>query len=148
MPSNLHILSVLLLTLGLSSLVLLSCSHSEDVESPDGKIQLLADSISAATEKVVLVTDSDEWRVRLFKEHVLSSELKLYSLPEPWRLPTHEEAKVLRHCEYSTDAGERFFTDNGYTFQMPSPSVTQAGNKKKYSIIGLWRRKTVIVVHF
>lgn len=139
----------LLILASLSLSVLLSCNHKDDeILTPDGKIQLLADSISENTENVVLVTDSDEWRCRVFKEHVKLEDLKLYALPSPWRLPTHDEAKVMRHYEYKTDAGERFFTDDGYTFQMPSPSVTQAGSKKTYTIIGLWRRRTVIEVRF
>lgn len=148
MTSSRHILFALLLTVGLLSSALQSCSHKEDVESPDGKVHLLADSISAATDKIVFVTDSDEWHVRLFKEGVQYAQLKQYVLPLPWRLPTQDEAKILRKQTFSTPAGERFFTDNGYTFQMPSASVTVAGAKKKYSIVGIWRRRTVIVVEF
>ena len=142
-----HIYCALLLILSLSLSALLSCSHKSEDE-PDEKIELIADSVSAATEQIVFETDSDEWHVRLFKEGVLYSELKQYVLPSPWRLPTHDEAKILRKQTYSTPAGERFFTDNGYTFQMPSASVTVAGSKKKYSIVGLWRRRTVIIVEF
>lgn len=148
MTSSRHILFVLLLIVGLSSSVLQSCSHKEEVESPDGKVHLLADSVSAATDKIVLVTDSDEWHCRVFKEGVKLEDLKLYALPSPWRLPTRDEAKVMRHCKYKTDAGERFFTDDGHTFQMPSSSVTQAGSKKTYTIVGLWRRRTVIEFTF
>lgn len=148
MTSSRHILFALLLTVGLSSSALLSCSHKEEVESPDGKVHLLADSVSAATDKIVFVTDSDEWHVRLFKEGVQYAQLKQYVLPSTWRLPTREEAKILRHQTYSTDAGERFFTDDGYTFAMPSSSVTKAGSKKTYTIVGLWRRRTVIEFTF
>ena len=147
MTSRRHIYCALLLILSLSLSALLSCSHKSEDE-PDEKIELIADSVSAATEQIVLETDSDEWHVRLFKEGVQYAQLKQYVLPSPWRLPTQEEAKILRKQTYSTPAGERFFTDNGYTFQMPSASVTVAGSKKKYSIVGLWRRRTVIVVEF
>ena len=142
-----HIYSVLLLIALLSLSALPSCSHKDEVDEPEQK-ELLSDSLSALTEQVVLITDSTEWRVRLFKEHVLYSELSQYALPKPWRLPTHEEAATLRHCKYPTDANERFFTDDGYTFQMPSPSVTKAGSKQKYSILGLYVRRTVILVTF
>ena len=147
MTSRRHIYCALLFTLSLSLSALLSCSH-KDENAPEEKIELIADSVSAATEQIVFETDSDEWHVRLFKEGVLYSELKQYVLPSPWRLPTQEEAKILRKQTYSTPAGERFFTDNGYTFQMPSASVTVAGSKKKYSIVGLWRRRTVFIVEF
>ena len=139
MTSSRHILFALLLTVGLSSSALQSCSHKEEVESPDGKVHLLADSISAATDKIVFVTDSDEWHCRVFKEGVKLSELKTYTLPDPWRL---------RGYAYQTNAGERFFTDDGYTFQMPSSSVTKAGSKKTYTIVGIWRRRTVIEFTF
>ena len=148
MTSSRHILSVLLLIVGLSLSALPSCNHKEEVESPDGKVNLLADSISAATDKIVFVTDSDEWHCRVFKEGVRLSEMKTYTLPDPWRLPTRAEARILRGYEYTTNAGERFFTDDGYTFQMPSSSVTKAGSKKTYTIVGLWRRRTVIEFTF
>ena len=147
MTSRRHIYCALLLILSLSLSALPSCSH-KDENAPEEKIELIADSVSAATEQIVFETDSDEWHVRLFKEGVPYSELKQYALPSPWRLPTQDEAKILRKQTYSTPAGERFFTDNGYTFQMPSASVTVAGSKKKYSIVGLWRRRTVIIVEF
>ena len=81
MTSSRHILFALLLIVGLLLSALPSCNHNEDVESPDGKVHLLADSISAATDKIVFVTDSDEWHCRVFKEGVKLSELKTYTLP-------------------------------------------------------------------
>ena len=43
---------------------------------------------------------------------------------------------------------ERFVTSDGYTFGMPSSSVSKAGSKTKYSVLGLYRRKTKVEVHF
>ena len=98
--------------------------------------------------KIVLVTDSDEWHVQIFKEHLFYSDAVAVKLPAPWRLPDREEAKVLKYLTYTTPSGERFVTSDGYTFGMPSPSVTKAGAKTKYSVLGLWRRKTIIDVPF
>jgi hypothetical protein len=39
-------------------------------------------------------------------------------------------------------------TSDGYTFGMPSASVSKAGSKTKYSVLGLYRRKTKVEVHF
>lgn len=57
-----------------------------------------------------------------------------------FRLPTHEEANVLRTVTYGTE-GERYLTDDGYTFGMPSKSVTKAGKKTKYSVLAIHVRK-------
>jgi hypothetical protein len=67
-------------------------------------------------------------------------------IPNPFRLPTKDEAKVLRSMTYPHD--ERFVTSDGYTFGMPSATVSKAGSKTKYSVLGLWRRKTIIEVPF
>lgn len=100
------------------------------------------------TETIVLQTDSTEWHVQIFKEHLLYSEAVAVKLPAPWRLPDREEAKILKDLSYPTQSGERFVTSDGYTFGMPSASVTKAGAKTKYSVLGLWRRKTIINVPF
>ena len=59
-----------------------------------------------------------------------------------------EEAQILRKLEYPTPSGERFVTSDGYTFGMPSASVSKAGQKTQYSVLGLHRRKTTIDVPF
>ena len=105
--------------------------------------------IGDATEllsEVVCVTDSDEWRIALIAEGLYYHEAVDVSVPEPYRLPTKAEAKVLRNLEYPHH--ERFVTSDGYTFGMPSASVSKAGSKTKYSVLGLWRRKTKVEVHF
>lgn len=99
-------------------------------------------------EAIVLQTDSTEWHVQIFKEHLLYSEAVAVKLPAPWRLPDREEAKVLKDLSYTSPSGERFVTSDGYTFGMPSASVTKAGAKTKYSVLGLHIRKTVISVEF
>lgn len=96
--------------------------------------------------EVVCVTDSDEWKVALVAEGLYYHEAVEVSVPEPYRLPTKDEAKVLRTLEYSHR--ERFVTSDGYTFGMPSASVSKAGSKTKYSVLGLYRRKTKVEVHF
>lgn len=138
--------AILCLSLSISVLtVLLSgCSKKEqnEPEQPSGEPQPLIEAV------IILQTDSDEWQVQLFKEHLLYSEAVAVKLPAPWRLPDREEAKVLKDLSYPTQSGERFVTSDGYTFGMPSASVTKAGAKTKYSVLGLWRRKTIIDVPF
>ena len=96
--------------------------------------------ITASDGTVVFETDSDEWRVQIFKEHLA------VSLPSPWVLPTREDAAILKNLDFAHS--ERFITSDGYTFGMPSPSVSKAGQKTKYSVLGLYRRCTVIVISF
>ena len=97
------------------------------------------------TGTVVYLTDTTEWLVYVFATGVLASDA--YSVPEPYHIPTHEEAQTLRHIAYGV-SGQRYLTDDGYTFGMPSASVTKAGTKTKYSVLGLFIRSTVIVVPF
>ena len=120
---------------------LLACSGNSN--PPDDE------HIGDATEllsEVVCVTDSDEWKVALVAEGMYYAEAVGVSVPDPYRLPTRAEAQVLRWLTYPHD--ERFVTSDGYTFGMPSASVSKAGSKTKYSVLGLWRRKTKVEVHF
>ena len=96
--------------------------------------------------EVVCVTDSDEWKVALVAEGLYYADAVGVSVPEPYQLPTKAEAQVLRSMTYPHD--ERFVTSDGYTFGMPSSSVSKAGSKTKYSVLGLYRRKTKVEVHF
>ena len=105
--------------------------------------------IGDATEllsEVMCVTDSDEWRIALIAEGLYYADAVSEPIPDPFRLPTKDEAKVLRSMTYPHD--ERFVTSDGYTFGMPSASVSKAGSKTKYSVLGLYRRKTKVEVHF
>ena len=123
------------------SLSLLACNGNSN--PPDDE------HIGDATEllgEVVCVTDSDEWKVALVAEGMYYAEAVAVSVPDPYRLPTRAEAQVLRWLTYPHD--ERFVTSDGYTFGMPSASVSKAGSKTKYSVLGLWRRKTKVEVHF
>jgi len=122
------------------SLSISGCRHKDEPNAPSDHF--------ADVSKMIYETDSDEWQVQLFKEHLLYSEAVAVKLPAPWRLPDREEAKVLKDLSYPTPSGERFVTSDGYTFGMPSSSVTKAGAKTKYSVLGLWRRKTIIDVPF
>lgn len=105
--------------------------------------------IGDATEllsDVVCVTDSDEWRIALIAEGLYYADAVGVDIPDPFRLPTKDEAKVLRSMTYPHD--ERFVTSDGYTFGMPSASVSKAGSKTKYSVLGLWRRPTRYEIEF
>ena len=101
---------------------------------------------TGSNEDIVFVTDTSEWHVRLFAEHLIYSKAVEVQLPSPWLLPTREDATILRTCTYPHD--ERFITSDGYTFGMQSASVSKAGQKTNYSVLGLWKRTTVIVIDF
>ena len=133
-PSQLHISFALLLTLSL----FISCRKDEPTDPSDHSV--------AANEMIVYETDSTEWHVQIFKEHLFYSEAVAVKLPAPWVIPSREEAAVLRTLSFPHD--ERFITCDGYTFGMPSASVSKAGQKTKYSVLGLWKRPTTISVQF
>lgn len=101
---------------------------------------------TSTSEAIVFVTDTSEWHVCLFAQHLIYSKTVEVQLPSPWLLPTREDAAILKTCTYPHD--ERFVTSDGYTFGMPSSSVSKAGHKTQYSVLGLWKRKTVIVIDF
>jgi hypothetical protein len=120
---------------------LLACNGNDPL--PDD--EHIGDATALPSE-VVCVTDSDEWRIALIAEGLYYDEAVSEPIPDPFRLPTKDEAKVLRSMTYPHD--ERFVTSDGYTFGMPSASVSKAGSKTKYSVLGLWRRRTIIEVPF
>ena len=95
---------------------------------------------------VVLQTDSDEWHVRVFATGKYYADAVEVQLPSPWVIPTREDAQILKTLTYPSS--ERFITCDGYTFGMPSASVSKAGQKTRYSVLGLWKRPTVIEVQF
>ena len=142
---RLHFL-LLLLLLGI---VLIGCSKKQQNEpdSPTGEGSVVDVEETVDTRAVVFVTDTSEWTVQLFKEHLLYSEAVLVNLPDPWIIPTREDAAILRTLTYPYGS-ERFITCDGCTFGMPSASVSKAGAKTKYSVLGLYKRKTVIYIQF
>ena len=94
----------------------------------------------------VYETDSTEWKVCLITTGKIYAEAVQVVVPAPYRLPTRDEAKILKTLTYPSR--ERFITSDGYTFGMPSASVTKAGTKTKYSVLGLHIRSTTINVPF
>ena len=136
-PSPLHISFALLLTL---SLFISGCRRKDEptVHSDD--------HIVGGNEMVVYETDSTEWHVCLVATGKLYADAVQVSMPAPYRLPTKDEAQILKTLTYPSD--ERFVTSDGYTFGMPSASVTKAGAKTKYSVLGLYIRQTTIDVPF
>ena len=133
-PFPLHISFALLLTLSL----FISCQEEPTIQPS---------TQTSSTEAIVFETDSTEWRVCIFAEHLIYSKAVEVQLPSPWLLPTREDAAILKTISYS-DGSERFVTSDGYTFGMPSASVSKAGAKAKYSVLGLHIRQTVIDVPF
>lgn len=128
-PSSRHISFALLTLLSLS---LSGCNHNGTEH----------DQIVAANTMVVYRTDTTEWIVSLFQRSLLYSEALEITLPAPFSLPTKEQATILRQCSFAHD--ERFVTSDGYTFAMPSASVSKAGSKTRYSVLGIYIRHTVI----
>ena len=133
-PFPLHISFALLLTLSL----FISCQEEPTIPPS---------TQTSSTEAIVFETDSTEWRVCIFAEHLIYSKAVEVQLPSPWLLPTREDAAILKTISYS-DGSERFITSDGYTFGMPSSSVSKAGAKTQYSVLGLNIRQTVIDVPF
>lgn len=119
-------------------LLLCSCSGEDIVDATE---------MVVPEGTLVLVTDSDEWRVEVFAERLVYNEAVQVAMPEPWVLPTKEEAKVLHDLTFGSGQ-YRYVTSDGYTFGMPSASVSKAGSKTHYSVLGLWRRRTVYDIEF
>ena len=133
-PSLLHISFALLLTLSL----FISCRKDEPTDPSEQTI--------VQNDTIIIQTDSTEWHVRLFETGKLYNEAVQVQMPDPWRLPTREDAQILKTIEYPSE--ERFITSDGYTFGMPSASVIKAGSKTKYSVLGLYIRKSTIIIEF
>ena len=145
LPRYTAIFFALLLSLSLFILLLSGCKPSDE-PTPTDDPNILRDSVETIEMgTAVLQTDSDEWRVYVFMSGVLYGSG--YTVDSPYHIPTKEEATVLRTISYGAE-GQRYVTCDGYTFGMPSASVTKAGVKTKYSVLGLWHRKNIIDVTF
>lgn len=94
----------------------------------------------------VYETDTAEWRVCLVATGMVYSDAVAVSVPDPFHIPSKEEAQILRTCTFPSS--ERFVTSDGFTFGCPSASVTKAGQKTRYSVLGLYIRQTTIDVPF
>ena len=135
---------LLILSLFISVLtiaVLSGCNRSNDNE-PNAP----SDHFVGTNEMMVYETDSTEWHVCTIATGKTYAESVQVSIPAPYRLPTRDEAQILKTLTYPSS--ERFVTSDGYTFGMPSASVTKAGAKTKYSVLGLHIRPTTIDVPF
>lgn len=119
-------------------LLLCSCSGEDIVDATE---------MVVPEGTLVLVTDSDEWRVEVFAERLVYNEAVQVAMPEPWVLPTKEEAKVLHDLTFGSGQ-YRYVTSDGYTFGMPSASVSKAGSKTHYSVLGLCRKMTLYDIEF
>lgn len=128
----------------LSLCLLLSISGCNNPSTEPGDDHFA--DVSKTIAVTVLESDSDEWQVCIVAEGLVYAEAVKTRMPEPWQLPTRDDAAVLKTLSF--DHGERFITSDGYTFGMPSASVSKAGAKTKYSVLGLWKRRTVIDVPF
>ena len=122
----------------LALLLLISCRKDEPTASSDYSV--------GADGMVVYETDTTEWLVCVVATGLLYAEAVAVPIPAPYRLPTKEDAQILKTLTYPSS--ERFVTSDGCTFGMPSASVTKAGAKTKYSVLGLQIRKTTIYVPF
>ena len=146
-PFPLHIsfaplaLCLLLFISVLTTAVLPGCNRSNEDE-PNAP----SDHFVGTNEMIVYETDSTEWHVCLIATGKTYAEAVQVSIPAPYRLPTKDEAQILKTLTYTSS--ERFVTSDGYTFGMPSATVSKAGSKTKYSVLGLWVRPTTIDVPF
>ena len=122
----------------LALLLLLSCRKDEPTSHSDHS--------SGADGVLVYETDSTEWRVCVVATGLLYADALAVPIPAPYRLPTKDEAQILKTLTYPSS--ERFVTSDGFSFAMPSASVTKAGEKTKYSVLCLHIRKTTIDVPF
>lgn len=122
-------------------LLFMSACKAEEPENDGGKRG------QTGLRATVYSDEYEEWIVLCVKEHLLFADAVAVRLPAPYILPTRDDAVVLRRCNFG-DGSERFVTSDGHTFGMPSASVTQAGQKTKYSVVGLWKRPMVLVVDF
>ena len=132
-------LAIWCLSLSILEITTAGCSKKDEPLPSD-------DRFADTNETIVYETDSTEWRVRLFASGLLYADAVQVPLPDPWQLPTRSDAQVLKTLEYPSE--ERFVTSDGYTFGMPSASVSKAGSKTRYSVLGLWKRETTINVPF
>ena len=122
----------------LALLLIISCRKDEPTSTTDHSV--CADGV------VVYETDSTEWMVCVVATGLVYAEAVELSIPAPYMLPTKDDAQILKTLTYPSS--ERFVTSDFYTFGMPSASVTKAGAKTKYSVLGLHIRKTTIDVPF
>lgn len=122
----------------LALLLLISCRKDEP--------SVPSDNSAGSDGVVVYETDSTEWRVCVVATGLLYADAVAVSIPAPYMLPTKDEAQILKTLTYPSS--ERFVTSDFYTFGMPSASVTKAGAKTKYSVLGLHIRKITIDVPF
>lgn len=122
----------------LALLLFISCRKDEPTTSSDHS--------DGADGVVVYETDTTEWLVCVVATGLLYADAVAVPIPAPYRLPTKDEAQILKMLTYPSS--ERFVTSDGFTFGTPSASVTKAGAKTKYSVLGLYIRKTTIDVPF
>ena len=122
----------------LALLLLISCRKDEPTATTDHS--------AGADGVVVYETDTTDWRVCVVATGLLYAEAVAVPIPAPYRLPTKDDAQILKTLTYPSS--ERFVTSDGFSFAMPSASVTKAGEKTKYSVLGLHIRKTTIDVSF
>ena len=134
-PFPLHISFALLCIL---SLFISGCHRNEPTTHSDHFVE--------AGKMLVYETDTTEWWVCIVATGLLYADAVAVAIPDPYRLPTKEKAQVLKTC--TLQSSERFITSDGYTFGMPSASVSKVGAKTKYSVLGLHIRPTVIDVPF
>ena len=126
-------------TLAIAMCLLMAC---RSINAPD----MQDDHSVGSNEMIVLDTDTAEWHLCLIASGLIYENAIAVNIPAPWMLPTREDAKVLKDLTFPNK--ERFVTSDGYTFGMPSASVTKAGAKTKYSVLGLWKRRTTIEIEF
>ena len=125
---------------------LTSCSKN-DQNNPDDPTTSGLNYTQGDSGDLVYEDEESEWYVHIFKTGMVYDQASKVVLPDPWYIPSREEGQILRTIPYG-DGKWRFVTNDGYTFGMPSASVSKAGAKKEYAVLGLRKRIKVIVVSF
>ena len=121
--------------------LLIGCNTSEPTP-PDH----IADTGNMVVDGVLIYRDdSTEWMVWVPYASVYVYDS--YPVDSPFHIPTREEAKILHTLRFGAK-NVRYLTDDGYTFGMPSASITKAGQKTKYSVLALYRRPYIINISF
>ena len=125
----------------------------ENVRSTFGVLHPLTVSSSTPAQELTLQRISGSMTITITDEFPSNAdEIEFVIDPRYKQLDvttlcaTSGEARILRDLDYPHR--ERFITSDGYTFGMPSSSVSKAGQKTKYSVLGLRIRSTIIEIEF
>lgn len=95
-------------------------------------------------------TEEDYWYAAIVKTGILISDTIQLVMPhigeDIFQLPTREQATILKNQIYTHK--ERFLTNDGYTFAMPSEKISKAGSKTKYTAMAIFVQPKTIDIQW